>query len=151
MKRCPQCGQTKPLADFNKNRSRPDGHQNVCRGCQNTRDLLDYHHKPGRREAIAATRTHPGREEVAAWYRGLKDMQPCADCGVRYPYYVMQWDHLGGKEFTIAQAFNRQWSRARIEAEIAKCELVCANCHCLRTHERRVRVTIPPSPTLEVG
>lgn len=60
--------------------------------------------------------------------------KPCTDCGVQYPYYVMQFDHLRDKEFNIARS-NR--SLIKIKAEIAKCELVCANCHAERTHKRQ--------------
>jgi hypothetical protein len=49
----------------------------------------------------------------------------------------MQWDHLPGFEKLgdVSAAF---WGRSRLEvlAEIAKCELVCANCHTIRTFER---------------
>jgi hypothetical protein len=33
----------------------------------------------------------------------------------------------------------RRHSAATVEAEIAKCELVCANCHAVRTFNRRER------------
>lgn len=32
-KRCPRCSTTKPLSDFHKNRSRPDGHNQYCKMC----------------------------------------------------------------------------------------------------------------------
>jgi len=71
---------------------------------------------------------------------GLKG-KPCADCGVSYPPYVMDWDHLDGFEKThnISEMMRRRFAWAKIEAEIAKCELVCANCHRIRTHERAIR------------
>jgi hypothetical protein len=49
----------------------------------------------------------------------------------------MQWDHLPGrlKLGNISTDF-RGRSRQDILDEIAKCELVCANCHALRTAER---------------
>lgn len=62
---------------------------------------------------------------------------PCQDCKNSYPYYVMQFDHLSDKSFTIAQ-LNRISSMKRLLEEIAKCEVVCANCHAERTHRRRV-------------
>ena len=63
---------------------------------------------------------------------------PCADCGGRWPHYVMQFDHIGSdKEFTVSLAVRRALSVARVQAEIDKCEVVCANCHALRTHRRR--------------
>ncbi len=33
------------------------------------------------------------------------------------------------KEVMVSDAVRRGWSRRRIEAEIAKCEVLCANCH----------------------
>jgi DNA-binding CsgD family transcriptional regulator len=34
VKKCPKCGETKPLDEYNKRRAAPDGHQSVCRACQ---------------------------------------------------------------------------------------------------------------------
>lgn len=62
---------------------------------------------------------------------------PCSDCKQSYPSYVMQFDHLGDKVFTIA-AINRISSVTKLLAEIEKCEVVCANCHAERTHQRRL-------------
>lgn len=66
---------------------------------------------------------------------GLKT-KPCTDCGISYPSYVMEWDHLPG--FVKVNMLSKmvQASPKRISAEIAKCELVCANCHRERTHRR---------------
>lgn len=61
--------------------------------------------------------------------------KPCADCGIQYPFYVMQFDHLGNKEFTISSGGAS--SVMRLLAEISKCEVVCANCHAERTYQRR--------------
>lgn len=81
--------------------------------------------------------------------------KPCADCGVQYPYYVMQFDHLDGddKEFNIGGAWLR-YGFQRILDEIAKCDVVCANCHAERTHQRgydySVRVAKPKPDELEL-
>jgi hypothetical protein len=57
---------------------------------------------------------------------------------VSYPPCVMQFDHVRGiKEFNISAYNGYQWRRDKLEAEIAKCEVVCANCHMVRTHNRR--------------
>lgn len=75
--------------------------------------------------------------ERAEQIRQAKD-QPCVDCGVQYPYYVMQFDHRGEepKRFALGRASARSW--AACLAEIAKCDVVCANCHAERTHQRRL-------------
>lgn len=62
--------------------------------------------------------------------------QPCTDCDQTYPYYVMDFDHLGDKEFLISRGINEGRSLKRVLEEIAKCELVCANCHRIRTFTR---------------
>ena len=62
---------------------------------------------------------------------------PCTDCGEQHPYYVMQFDHCRGtKLFTISQSTSAGHSLDKIKAEIAKCDVVCANCHAKRTFSR---------------
>lgn len=63
--------------------------------------------------------------------------KPCTDCGGEFPTYVMDLDHLGDKEFGISDNLTHV-SMTRLAAEIAKCEPVCANCHRIRTHRRRM-------------
>jgi hypothetical protein len=62
---------------------------------------------------------------------------PCADCRIRYPSFVMEFDHRDGDEKlgNISGAV-LYWSWARIMAEVAKCDVVCANCHRIRTARR---------------
>lgn len=63
--------------------------------------------------------------------------RPCADCGKRYPYYVMDPDHVRGKKlFDLSRMPSEKQSIAAIQEELAKCDIVCANCHRERTHQR---------------
>ena len=59
----------------------------------------------------------------------LKDA-PCVDCGVRYPHYVMDFDHVRGEKVDSCARI----ALSKLEEEAAKCDLVCANCHRERTH-----------------
>ncbi len=66
---------------------------------------------------------------------------PCMDCGERHPTYVMDFDHKPGskKIFCLGAATSCGiLSRKRVVDEIAKCEVVCANCHRKRTHKRKI-------------
>lgn len=77
-------------------------------------------------------------QERRAALHALK-RQPCTDCGECYPYYVMQFDHVRGEKLfpvglVTAQPGKFAWQT--ILDEIAKCDLVCANCHAIRTHAR---------------
>lgn len=60
---------------------------------------------------------------------------PCLDCGVEYPPYVMDFDHVRGvKMAAIGDLVRRGFGIKTIADEIVKCELVCANCHRERTY-----------------
>lgn len=61
----------------------------------------------------------------------------CADCDLSFPPYVMDFDHLNPetKDFDINRSGTRAWTR--ILQEVAKCDLVCARCHRLRTWSRK--------------
>lgn len=63
--------------------------------------------------------------------------KPCADCGVLYPYYVMDFDHVRGEKLAnVSSMATGRFKVSDIDAEIAKCDVVCANCHRVRTYTR---------------
>jgi hypothetical protein len=79
---------------------------------------------------------------------------PCADCKVQYPPDVMQFDHVRGeKKFHLSSGIDH--SEATIREEAAKCDVVCANCHWLRTSSRRVNPlrdrVIRPVPVVKLA
>lgn len=86
-------------------------------------------------------RLKESRAALREWIISIKAMTPCTDCGLNYPYYVMDFDHVRGlKLANISKLMAQVYSRAVIQAEIDKCDVVCANCHRERTHQRVVVV-----------
>ncbi len=77
----------------------------------------------------------PTQARRVAWLNEQKS-KPCADCGVQYPPYVMQFDHVRGVKVGSLGVLRRTVGMARLVIEIAKCEVVCANCHAERTWRR---------------
>lgn len=75
------------------------------------------------------------REKIRNYVKNLKSTTPCTDCQVQYPYYVMDFDHLEDKKGLISKIVNSGSMKA-LEVELKKCELVCANCHRIRSHSR---------------
>lgn len=67
----------------------------------------------------------------------LKESTPCADCNEFYPYYVMHFDHIYEKSGSVSNLSRSGHSIKRLQQEIDNCEIVCANCHAIRTHERK--------------
>jgi hypothetical protein len=75
------------------------------------------------------------RAKIKSYVAEYKSKTPCNDCGNIFHPAVMEFDHIGDdKKFNISRCKNT-W-KATI-AEMAKCELVCANCHRMRTINRR--------------
>ena len=84
-------------------------------------------------------RFHDRRNRNIKLIQEVKSSKPCADCGRRFPYYVMQFDHLPeyDKSFTISEAKTNVVPLEKLKEEIAKCDVVCANCHAIRTYRRK--------------
>jgi hypothetical protein len=69
--------------------------------------------------------------------RELKSNTPCADCKRKYPHYVMDFDHIRGKKAHNISTLMRKPTQ-QVWREIAKCELVCSNCHRVRTYHQAI-------------
>lgn len=76
---------------------------------------------------------------------------PCTDCKNLFLPEVMDFDHRESdkKGFSVARFPMARWDD--IVLEVAKCDLVCANCHRVRTARRRAGLpaTLPP-PDYEI-
>ncbi|MDQ1299556.1 MAG: hypothetical protein QG636_224 [Patescibacteria group bacterium] len=83
------------------------------------------------------------KQRVTAFIAAYKKDRSCTDCGFsgkEFPF-VLDFDHLDGglsKKFTIGSWSHSVLSIEAIEKEIEKCELVCANCHRIRTFSKKV-------------
>ena len=135
MKRCSRCATLRPSSAFNRGARNADGRQAYCRECSAEVSHARYEARVGRsvprtsRPVYAVTR--------GTWLRNLKVGRPCTDCERVFDPQVMQWDHLPA--FEKLGDISGSWtgrSEQEILAEIAKCELVCTNCHAIRTFKR---------------
>lgn len=135
MKRCPRCGIEKSLSDFGPNARRADGLQSYCRACRREYVRDHYARNADRYRTATAVRNERRRSLVRKLIRKAKD-RPCADCGVRYPFYVMDFDHRPGEKklFNIGRDGLTDQSADSVRREIDKCDVVCSNCHRARTH-----------------
>lgn len=129
-KRCGGCRETKRVEDFHR---RGDGFQDWCKACKSRAAAEHYQANKERRSAHNKRR----QGEFRRWYTSLKEGTPCADCGGVFHPAAMHWDHLPGFEKSAPLGeLVRHGSRKRVLLEIEKCELVCANCHAVRTVTR---------------
>ena len=111
----------------------------VCCACHRVRTQARNTHgeHTGRYRELTRTRLTQFHE----WVNMLK-ANPCLDCGKVLRPEAMDFDHVrGDKVQSISSMWS--WGRAKVEAEIAKCELVCANCHRVRMQVWRVPPEVP--------
>ncbi len=101
----------------------------VCRNCHKDRTFKNpkYSH--------ISTTTNPLVIEKRDLVKKLK-LNPCVDCNKVYDYWIMEFDHLSNKMHGINKLVCSNMSMNTLIKELEKCELVCGNCHAIRTHNR---------------
>jgi hypothetical protein len=115
---------------------KPSGRPHVwCKKCQREYSREHYQQNKTAHNRRRYRNTYGSRQAIRTRLNALKN-NPCEDCGVTYPPYVMHFDHLRDKRFSISDALSTGQSWSLIEVELEKCDLVCANCHAERTHQR---------------
>lgn len=130
MRVCNKCDQTLPVEDFYRNGARIRGQCKRCHIAVVREKQLGLKPAPKKERLVGST-----YQRKRAWARSLKGA-PCMDCGVSYPPWVMDWDHRPGTVKLFSPGLINSYSKKEILAEIAKCDLVCSNCHRQRTHDR---------------
>lgn len=138
VKQCSACRVMKSIDQFAFRNKTTGTRNSLCKPCH--QQYTNDHYARNRRRRITqiAASNDKRREFYNQRIRAIKQASGCVDCGERDPV-VLDFDHLRDKEFDISQSPAR-YSWDRIEAEIQKCEVVCANCHRRRTHTRRCGV-----------
>lgn len=136
LRRCQTCKVKKSLADFHRHAGLPHGRQYRCKACLAVKARTPEHR--------AAQREY-GRQRYARAceiFHQIKS-QPCMDCGGTFPHYVMEFDHPDRsiKTGNISQMIGggSYANMRKVLAEVEKAQLVCANCHRIRTHQQMER------------
>jgi hypothetical protein len=116
----------------------------VCANCHLRRTMASHRQRLARRILSEARRTmyHRNRWRHHADVLDQIRSVPCADCGGRFAPCSMQFDHRDPTtKVKAVMAMISNFGLDRILAEVAKCDIVCANCHRLRTFQRRSKPT----------
>lgn len=130
---CTKCKDEKIISEFNRNKSRKDGYNNICRVCSNDRSKKYYKDNSEKHRKIIRIRR---KKEIKENRQKLYDyylVNPCVDCKENDPI-VLESDHKDGvdKKTDISKMiYQNSWETILIE--LGKCETRCANCHRRRT------------------
>lgn len=133
-KRCNHCRYYRRLDAFAWRNKAQLKRAPFCRGCQKEYNRRHYLANKDLYVARAAASNRRMKLERTQLLLDHLSAHPCVDCGETDPT-VLEFDHLRDKEFDISRGYySRRWET--VLPEIAKCEVVCANCHRRRTYRR---------------
>ena len=121
-----------PLDKFNKNAKRKDGLQTFCRECSKIKSREYYSNKPDIHKRETKKNKLRYQRELQKFIFDYLLENHCANCGETNPVYL-EFDHLRDKEACVSHAVSRVWSIKRVKKEIDKCQVLCANCHRMKT------------------
>lgn len=135
---CTLCKDEKELDLFNKNKSRKDGYNNICRECSNISSKRYYKDNTEKHNKFVRERSKKSVTENRIKYVELLKNSCCVRCGFDN-IVALEFDHKDevNKINGIGKMVSAGYSWETILEEIKKCELVCANCHRIRTAKQQ--------------
>lgn len=100
------------------------------------RQRAHYHRTVDQQRANANARVQRKRTRNQQWLINYLHNQACLDCGLK-DVRLLTFDHIDPKEkhANVADLVSRGSKLEHLEEEVEKCEVVCHNCHMLRTFE----------------
>lgn len=141
---CTKCGIDKPIDDFYVKRDSKRkwvGRHKQCKTCVVARVKWGTKLNADARNAYMREyhqRIHRGetKNKGAQIIHALK-CQPCKDCGGDFPTECMDFDHVRGQKLNNIGSM-KLYSEEKIRVEVEKCDVICANCHRIRTRQRQL-------------
>lgn len=127
MKRCSKCTEYKPISEFNKNSAKKDGLSNNCKECN--KNYLKSHYRKNKNKY--RKRNKDRRLHLRELVSRFKRMKGCKFCGEKRSW-VLDFHHREGedKDREVSKLITYDHaSIPKLKKEIAKCDVLCANCH----------------------
>ena len=137
-KNCRICKQNRPIEDYTKCSRSSDQFGYECKNCRTVIFKKYYLANKTKQSKKAVDWKRKKRNEAFDYIKAIKAVTPCVDCKIQYPPYVMDFDHRDPtiKLFSIGSMAKFRATLEDVKTEIAKCDIVCANCHRMRTHNQ---------------
>lgn len=133
-KTCTKCLTEKSVDAFNRTSKGKFGKSSICRDCSKVKWKEYYRRESAAHKKSVRIRRKAEIDKMKKHRDERKDV-PCIDCGRSYPPYVMDFDHLGDKLCNVS-TLSEFSSFTAFKKEADKCEVICSNCHRIRTHRR---------------
>ena len=93
------------------------------------------------RQRIAHPERYRRTQRIHRWVLRMQSIEygggGCVDCGYKDNLAALEFDHVRGKNYrTVSDMIATRLGWEIIQTEIDLCDLVCANCHSIRTDRR---------------
>jgi hypothetical protein len=94
----------------------------ICKPCRRERNREHYLNR---------------RADIKEWLYDYLSQNNCVDCNESDPMRL-EFDHRGDKTFELGKSLvGKSKDIEDIKAEVAKCDVRCANCHKVKTHKEQ--------------
>ena len=121
MKYCYKCKTSKDINEFNKNHTKKDGFQTICKQCSSYR-RKEYYLKNKLKEIDTRKKYST---MIRSWFKEYKKTLKCSCCGDAR-HYVLDFHHVDNKNEEVSRLVSNK-SKKKILEEINKCTVLCAN------------------------
>ena len=135
-KTCTKCGKEKDAVEFSFRDKVKGTRQSWCKSCMSDHDRSTWAKSEARRESNKARNAlRKARNRQYIW--DYLKSHSCVICGESDPV-VLEFDHIdaSSKKLEISKMISCSYSIQRIEEEVSKCQVLCANCHARKTAEQ---------------
>ena len=78
-------------------------------------------------------------KKILAWLADYKVSSGCVKCGYNEHHCALDFHHNDEttKSFALSAAQRKLYGMAKVKTEVAKCSVLCANCHRIHHHQNK--------------
>ena len=116
----------------------------LCLNCKINKSLDEFYSRGGNRSneyqsiciVCSKQKSNKHKRQIGNLVKRWKLRKGCSRCNFKAEHSVqLEIDHIIPKLKNNAQAINTSWSKDKLKVELSKCQVLCANCHRLKTYQ----------------
>lgn len=130
MKTCSICAKSKEICEFNK---KGKNRQSCCKDCQKGYYKKWYSKNKELVKKRCSKNRNKHKKEIIKYLGEILTKAKCELCN-NSDFYCLEFDHFKDKKNNISTLLSNKYTLNTIKKEIAKCRILCSNCHRKFTH-----------------
>ena len=126
-KKCSTCKTVKDISEFNKNKSKNDGYNTICRECSKIKSKEYYTKNKDKHLKDVNIRRQSHNDKMREIINESKS-DGCQLCP-ETEFVCLDFHHVDPTEKEYAVSRLVSYSEQKLRREISKCVVLCSNCH----------------------